>query len=64
MKTAGPAAMMAVLLPTKRPAPMMPPIEIIAKCRLCSERLSCREDPDSGEMLCSVISGPLGLVAV
>jgi len=31
---------MAVLLPTNRPAPMMPPMEIIVKWRPCSERLS------------------------
>ena len=32
---------MATLLPTNSPAPMMPPIEIIATCRGRSERLSC-----------------------
>jgi hypothetical protein len=32
--------MMAVLLLTKRPAPMIPPIEIIVKWRPLSERLS------------------------
>ena len=32
--------MMAVLLPTNKPAPMMPPMEIMARCRPCNERLS------------------------
>src|ERR1035438_4526672 len=32
---------MATLLPTNRPAPMMPPIEIIAICLGRSDRLSC-----------------------
>src|ERR1700694_3388845 len=40
MKLAGPPAMMAVLLLTKRPAPMMPPMDIIVKWRPFSERLS------------------------
>src|SRR5471030_2166046 len=33
MKLAGPPAMIVVLLLTKRPAPMMPPIEIMVRCR-------------------------------
>src|ERR1700686_274971 len=40
MKLAGPPAMMAVLLLTNSPAPMMPPMEIIVKWRPFSERLS------------------------
>jgi hypothetical protein len=40
MKAAGPPAMMEVLLPTNKPAPMMPPIEIMVRCRPLSERLS------------------------
>src|SRR6516225_2713097 len=40
MMTAGPAAAMATLLPTKRPAPMMPPMVIIETWRGRSERLS------------------------
>jgi hypothetical protein len=40
MKLAGPAAMMEVLLLTNRPAPMMPPMDIIVKCRPLRERLS------------------------
>ena len=40
MMTAGPVALMATLLPTKSPAPMMPPMVIIATCRGRSERLS------------------------
>ncbi len=37
----GPAAAIAALLPTKRPAPMIPPMEIMAMCRVFSDRLSC-----------------------
>src|SRR5689334_15167387 len=37
----GPAALIAALLPTKRPAPMIPPMEIIVMCRGLSDRLSC-----------------------
>src|ERR1700677_2986927 len=40
MKLAGPPAMMEVLLLTNRPAPMIPPMEIIVKWRPFSERLS------------------------
>jgi hypothetical protein len=40
MKLAGPAAMIAVLLLTKSPAPMIPPIEIMVKWRALRERLS------------------------
>ena len=40
MKLAGPAAMMEVLLLTNRPAPMMPPMDIMVKCRPLRERLS------------------------
>src|SRR5580698_5789124 len=40
MKLAGPPAMMAVLLPTNKPAPMMPPMEIMVRCRPFNERLS------------------------
>src|SRR5215475_14086126 len=38
--TAGPAALMATLLPTKRPAPMMPPMVIMATWRGRSDRLN------------------------
>ncbi len=40
MKLAGPPAMMLVLLLTKSPAPMIPPIDIMVKCRPFNERLS------------------------
>ena len=40
MKLAGPPAMMEVLLLTNRPAPIMPPMEIIVRCRPLRERLS------------------------
>src|SRR6266404_1242817 len=40
MKLAGPPAMMDVLLLTKRPAPMMPPIEIMVRWRGFKERES------------------------
>ncbi len=40
MKAAGPAARIEVLLPTNRPPPTMPPIEIIVKCRARKVRLS------------------------
>src|ERR1700722_1654693 len=44
MKLAGPPAMMEVLLLTNRPAPMIPPMEIMVKCRPFSGRLnSCLE---------------------
>src|SRR5512137_880600 len=39
MTQAGPAAAMAALLPTNRPAPMMPPIVIIDTCRGRRDRL-------------------------
>ncbi len=39
MRIAGPAAEIATLLPTKSPAPMMPPMVIIATCRGRRERL-------------------------
>src|ERR1700738_801129 len=38
MKLAGPAAMMEVLLLTNRPAPMIPPIEIMVRWRGFKER--------------------------
>jgi hypothetical protein len=40
MKLAGPPAMMDVLLLTNRPAPMMPPIEIMVRWRGFKERES------------------------
>src|ERR1700733_3563884 len=40
MKLAGPPAMMDVLLLTNRPAPLMPPIEIMVRWRGFSERES------------------------
>ena len=38
--TAGPMAAMALIELTNRPAPMMPPMEIIAICRVRRERAS------------------------
>src|SRR4051812_38370356 len=38
--TAGPMEAIAALLPTNNPAPMIPPMEIIATWRDCSVRLS------------------------
>src|SRR5476649_2304598 len=40
MKAAGPAAWIVVLLPTNKPAPMMPPIEIIVRWRALRVLLS------------------------
>jgi hypothetical protein len=40
MKAAGPPARMEVLLPTNKPAPMMPPMEIMARCRARSDWLN------------------------
>jgi hypothetical protein len=47
MKLAGPPAMIEVLLLTNRPAPMMPPMDIIVKWRPFNERLSSYLGADS-----------------
>src|SRR5450631_2421553 len=57
MKLAGPPAMMDVLLLTNRPAPMIPPIEIIVKWRPLSERLSSFFPEVSTVVFNTVISG-------
>src|ERR1700688_1085673 len=60
MKLAGPPAMMEVLLLTNRPAPMIPPMEIIVKWRPFSERLSSYFGADCVGVVVSIISDPLG----
>src|SRR5580658_8942195 len=56
MKAAGPAARIEVLLPTNRPPPTMPPIEIIIKWRPRKARLSWVAGA-LAEVLASIIRG-------
>src|SRR3569833_2477441 len=49
--TAGPTAAIAALLPTKRPAPMIPPSEIIVTWRDCRPRLRPLLSVSSGTLL-------------
>src|SRR5579864_1890107 len=59
MKLAGPPAMMEVLLPTNRPAPMIPPMDIIVRWRPLSERLSSYLGLDCAGVFGWVIGHPL-----
>src|SRR6202163_2501744 len=61
MKLAGPPAMMEVLLLTNRPAPMIPPMEIIVKWRPFSERLSSYFGAAGVGVVVWIISYTLGL---
>ena len=61
MKLAGPPAMMEVLLLTNRPAPMMPPMEIIVRWRPFSERLSSYLGADCAGVSVWVIGYPCEL---
>src|SRR6266852_973873 len=58
MKLAGPPAMMEVLLLTNRPAPMIPPMDIIVKWRPFSERLSSYSGSDCADLFGWVIGYP------
>src|SRR6266851_3767103 len=58
MKLAGPPAMMEVLLLTNRPAPMIPPMDIIVKWRPFSERLSSYLGLDCADIFGWVIGYP------
>ena len=60
MKLAGPPAMMEVLLLTNRPAPMIPPMEIIVRWRPFSERLSSYFGADCAGVVVWIIGYPLG----
>src|ERR1700737_975592 len=64
MKLAGPPAMMAVLLLTNKPAPMMPPMDIIVRWRPFSERLSSFLGADCAGVLVWFILSSLGKSSV